>query len=425
MTIFLLVATGLVLTALAIVTWPLWRRPGNALARDVAAMRRQLQQVRELHGGGALTDDQFAESRFRLERRLIDAVLPPSDGVASGAARGGGSRRLALALALFVLAVTGGGYALVGSPRHLAIGPDRPPPDATAAIDGASDASSPAPHELTAAQIDEMADKLAARLQARPDDAEGWAMLARARVALGQHARAVEAFARAERLLPRDPDLLADYADAVAMAHGRRLEGVPTDLLRRALEIDPHHAKALALAGTAAFDRKDYPAAVTDWETLARIEPPDGPFAGQVGDGLAEARRLAGLAPTPAGAASAATGPGAAAISGTITLAPALAGRAAPDDALFVFARAVDGPRMPVAVVRKRVKDLPLDFTLDDSMAMSPAARLSSVRRVIVGARISHSGNAVPQAGDLQGASPPVDVGASALRVEIDQAVAN
>jgi cytochrome c-type biogenesis protein CcmH len=112
-------------------------------------------------------------------------------------------------------------------------------------------------------------------------------------------------------------------------------------------------------------------------------------------------------------------------LSGTVTLAPALAGKVSSDDVLFVFARTVDGPRMPVAIVRKRVSDLPLQFRLDDSMAMSPEASLSSVKRVVVGARISHSGNAMPQQGDLEGSTPAVQVGAAGLRLEIDQVVAN
>jgi cytochrome c-type biogenesis protein CcmH len=429
MTIFLLASAFLLVTALAVMTWPFWRGRGTSatLQRDVDVMGRQLRQLKELHAGGALSDEQFAASKLQLERRLIDALVPAGTGTADSPGPPRRALRLSSALAGFVLLVTAGGYALVGSPGHLAVSPG----DAAAALvasDAATSAPTGVPHELTPAQIEDMVDKLAARLQANPDDAPGWMMLARSRVALGQHAKAVEAFVRAERLLPRDPDLLADYADALAMAHGRSLEGEPSELLRRALAVDPHHAKALALAGTAAFDRKDYRAAVRYWETLAQTEPSDGPFAGQVRDGIAEARQLAGMPPAASPPASAAAPVAAgvdATLSGTVTLAPALADKVSPDDVVFVFARAVDGARMPVAIVRKRVRDLPLDFRLDDSMAMSPAANLSSSRRVVVGARISRSGNAMPQAGDLQGWTPAVDVGAAGLRVEINQAVPN
>jgi cytochrome c-type biogenesis protein CcmH len=427
MTTFLLASAVLLLAAVTVVTWPLWRRRGEraALHHQVDVMGRQLRQLQELHAGGALDDEQFASSRSQLERRLVDALVPKGASASDDPGQRRRSLRLSAALATFMLVVTAGGYALVGSPRHLATEPDGPT-TSRATPDAAPNESTAAPHELSPAQIEEMVDKLATRLQSNPDDAQGWLMLARSRVALGQHAKAVEAFSRAERLLPRDADLLADYADALAMAHGRDLEGEPSGLLQRALALDPHHAKALALAGTAAFDRKDYRAAVRYWETLAQTEPADGPFAGQVRDGIAQARQLAGMPPAAGAQDSAPAQPGtskAATLSGTVTLAPALAGKVSPDDVLFVFARAVDGPRMPVAIVRKRVRDLPLSFELDDAMAMSPAANLSSVRRVVVGARISRSGNAAPQPGDLQGSTSAVDVGTSGLHVEIDRAV--
>jgi cytochrome c-type biogenesis protein CcmH len=151
-----------------------------------------------------------------------------------------------------------------------------------------------------------------------------------------------------------------------------------------------------------------------------------------VQSGIEEARKLAGMpaagaAVVMAAAAAASAPPAAAAaaatVAGTITLAPDLKTRVSPDDTLFVFARAVDGPRMPLAILRKRARDLPLRFTLDDSLAMSPTATLSSVPRVIVGARISKSGNAMPQGGDLQGTGTAVAVGATGLQVEINQEV--
>jgi cytochrome c-type biogenesis protein CcmH len=426
MTIFLLASAALLLTTLAVVTWPLLRArgAGRSLRREVDVAGRQLRQLEALHAGGALTNEQFAQSRTALERRLVDALASAGERGTGGAAPVPRSPRLALALAAFMMVVTVGGYWFVGSPRHLGVGPGQAATD-TAAQGAPEDASTPAPHDLSRAQVEQMVEQLATRLQTHPDDAQGWTMLARSRVALGQHDKALEAFVQAERLMPDNPDLLADHADALAMAHGRRLDGEPQALLQRALAIDPHHPKALALAGTAAFDRKDYKKAVQLWETLAQVEPPDGPFAAQVRDGIAEARQLAGLPPAAASTPAPAAGPQGATLSGTVTLAPELAGRASPGDVLFVFARAVDGPRMPVAIVRKSVKDLPLAFTLDDSMAMSPENSLSSAKRVILGARISRSGNAVPRDGDLQGATPAVEVGASGVRLEIDQVVGN
>jgi cytochrome c-type biogenesis protein CcmH len=106
-----------------------------------------------------------------------------------------------------------------------------------------------------------------------------------------------------------------------------------------------------------------------------------------------------------------------------VTLSAALAKQAQPEDTVFVFARAATGSRMPLAILRKQVKDLPISFTLNDSMAMSPSNALSSVPQVIVGARISKSGNAMPQPGDLSGQTDPVKVGATGLKIEIKDAV--
>jgi cytochrome c-type biogenesis protein CcmH len=424
MTLFLCIAASMSCVAALMMARPAFRRGRlgrpAALAREVDAMGVQLRQLGALHQAGALTDAQYAQSKALVERKLIDAIAAPS--TAAGVppvARP--SNALTAALIAFMFAVAGSGYWLLGSPSDLEVAPGAP-------VQAGADA---APHELTGARIDAMVDSLANRLASKPDDAQGWLMLARSYVALGKHAEAVAAFVKAQRLLPDDAGLLADYADALAMTRQRRLEGEPSALIRRALELDANNAKALALAGTAAFDRKDYRDAVRYWETLVKMEAPDGPFAGQVRAGIDEARRLAGM---PVAGAAAVVAPVASAppaapaatatVAGTITLAPDLKARVSPDDTLFVFARAVDGPRMPLAILRKRVKDLPLRFTLDDSLAMSPTATLSSVPRVIVGARISKSGNAMPQGGDLQGTGTAVAVGATGLQVEINQEVA-
>jgi cytochrome c-type biogenesis protein CcmH len=342
----------------------------------------------------------------------------------SAAVDGKPSVGLAAVLAVFAFAVTGGGYVALGSPGHLGAGPG------VASAPGAAPGNAEDAERAKALeQIASMVDQLAERLKTRPDDADGWQMLARSYAALGKHAQAVDAFRKAAQLRPDDPALLADYAFAVAMTNGRNFAGEPTQLVERALKLDPKSPKALALAGTVAFDRKDYAGAVQYWERLASVETGDGQFAEQIRASIAQARQLAGMppaAPVVAGgtAAAAAVALPAGKVSGTVSLAQPFKGRVAPDDTVFVFARAADGNRMPLAIVRKQVKDLPLQFTLDDSMAMSPAAKLSSASSVIVGARISRSGNAMPQAGDLQGLAPAVTVGAGGIKVEINQEVA-
>ena len=334
------------------------------------------------------------------------------------------STGLGVALAMFVLVVVGAGYAGLGAPGLLALGPG----DSAAAAQAAASAPPPS---AAAQQLAGIVDQLADRLKANPDDAEGWQMLGRSYTALGRHAQAADAFGKASRLRPDDATLLVDHAFAMAMAGQRSFAGEPARLITRALSLEPKNPKVLALAGTAAFDRKDYKGAVAFWEQLAQLEPPGSPLGQQIQASIAQARELAGMPPATAAATTGTTAAGATAagasapaqVSGTVRLAAKLKGRVAPDDTLFVFARAVDGPRMPLAILRLRAGDLPLPFKLDDTLAMSPAAKLSGVPRVIVGARISKTGNAMPQPGDLQGVTPAVAVGSRGIEIEIDEEV--
>lgn len=424
MSTFPVVAAALAVLAAVLLARPFWR--GGMVAgelgtsEEVRALSRQLRQLGELHRAGALTAEQYAESKAGIERRLIARIADPSD-----AATTTPSFHLTLGLALFVFAVAAAGYAWLGSPGSLGLGPG--PGGASIAgssEDGGTGDPASAPHGLVPEQVAAMVDQLSQRLKDKPDDADGWLMLARSQVVLGRHAQAVEAFKQAARLQPDDATLLADYADALAMANGRRLDGEPTTLVERALELDSGNPKALALAGTAAFDRRDYPAAVRHWEKLVEVKPDDDTFAQQIRGSIAEARELGGMPPAAALPVAVRGGIAAASsVSGTVSLAPALLGRASPDDTLFVFARAVEAARMPLAILRKRVRDLPLQFTLDDEMSMSDSAKLSGAQRVIVGARISKSGNALPQGGDLQGMIGAVAVGSTGLRLEINQEV--
>jgi cytochrome c-type biogenesis protein CcmH len=218
----------------------------------------------------------------------------------------------------------------------------------------------------------------------------------------------------ADRRRPNEPEVLVEYAEALALERGRALAGEPMRLLERALKIDPNHPKALTLAGTAAFEAKDYTRAIAYWERLQAQVPADSELGRALQAGLAQARERAGAKPVPAGAET---------IRGEVRLAAGLAGRTGPEDTVFVVARAAEGPRMPLAVLRKQVKDLPLAFALDDSLAMAPQMKLSGFPKVIVTARISKSGNAAAQSGDLEGASAPVQPGASGVVITVDSVV--
>jgi len=359
-----------------------------------------------------MEEGQYDEARQALERRIVDAVVNTQARIT--AAPPASSKGLLLGLAGFVCGLAATGYAWLGTPQ--ALNPEiAAAPAAAVAGNG---------HSITAEQIEAMIGKLEARLKDSPQDADGWGMLGRSQAVLGRHALAVPAFKQAVALRGDDAVLLADYADALAVVNGRSLEGEPSRLIEQALKIDPNNLKALFLAGTHAFNRQDYKLALLHWEKMVQVAP-DSEMTRVAQGGIDEARKRAGGGAQVAAAAEPvkpAAAP-AASISGTVTLAPALAAKARPEDTLFVFARAVEGPRMPLAILRKQVKDLPLAFTLDDSMAMTPSAKLSSVPRVIVGARISARGDATPQPGDLQGFSAPLAPGAAGLKIEIADVV--
>ena len=424
MTIFWIVAAILIIVALIFVLPPLLKRsnPVGVAAQplNVAVYRDQQQELEADRRAGTLSDEQYERARIELERRLLDDVAATAAPVATRQA----SRVPAVLAGVAVPLLAVGLYLAVGSPRVLA--PLALPHGSASGANSGKGAS--------AEQIEAMVAKLAERMRQNPDDAQGWAMLARSYAVMGRYEDSAAAYGKAVERVPDNPHLLADYADALAMARGQNLQGEPEALILRALKIDPDHVKALALAGTIAFDKKDYTASIRYWEKMAALVPPDSEIARNVQSSIAEARGLAGgkepktaampvdkPADKPLDKSTAATAAGG--VSGTVTLAPSLAAKAAPNDTVFIFARAAEGPRMPLAILRKKVSDLPLAFALDDGMAMNPAALLSSAPQVIIGARISKSGNAMPQSGDLQGATKPVSNSGKNISIIIDTEV--
>ena len=245
-------------------------------------------------------------------------------------------------------------------------------------------------------------------------------MLARSYKALRRFDEAEKAFGHLSGVLEGNPDLLTDYADLLAARAGGNLEGKPLEMVNRALQLDPKHTMALALAGTAAYNRNDLKAASGYWETLLQQLPPESDDARSLNTALTEIREKLGSAGKPAQKTAAAGGK---AVSGKVILAPALAGKVKPDDTVFVFARAVDGPRMPLAALRARVADLPLTFTLDDTLALNPQMKISAAAQVKVEARIAKSGNATPQPGDFSGESGAVAPGAKDVRIVIERTI--
>ena len=416
MTLFVLIAVGMVAIALAAVLIPLLRGSTPGVLREatnVAILRDQLRELDADLYAGTMPRDRYDQAK----QELLQRALEESKSVEAVAARAPQS-------AAWTAAVLGSTLPIAALLLYLALGNH----DAFAPL--AVQSKPAGEHKVTRQDIEALAEKLAAKLKDDPANVDGWVMLARTYQALDRNEDSARAFDRAVALLPDNADLLADYADLLATIDGGFREK-SVQLVEQALKADPRHWKALALAGTAAFNRKDYKMAVGYWERMKATVPPTSPLAGSIDASIAEARELGGLkaaaapaAPLPATPAAppAATAASAGArIAGTVQLAPALADKVSPTDTVYIFARAVDGPRMPLAILKKQAKDLPVTFALDDSMAMTPSLALSNFPSVVVGARVSKSGSATPQSGDLEGLSSAVKLGATGLAVVIDR----
>jgi cytochrome c-type biogenesis protein CcmH len=395
-------------------------------------LKKQLRQLDDLIQSGTLADAQAQEARVRLERQLVDAVMAgedlplpvPASTVSPPLARSKVPASWVVGMTAFVLAVGAGGYAWLGNPEATQAGPM-----GSAMAPQTVQAAASAPHSTEAAQILAMTESLATKLKADPQNPEGWAMLARSYAVLGRYEEATAAYKKALALRPEDARLHADLADALAVTQGRKLDGEPARLVAKSLSLDPANFKGLSLAGTIAFEKQDFKGAVELWTKALKNAPPDNPdLVRQMTGALEDARQRAGLPSvealkvkdTSAVEPVAASG---AEVSGRVSLSKALAGKVSPEDTVFVFARAAQGPRMPLAILRKQVKDLPANFKLTDALAMSPQMKLSGFQEVVVGARVSRSGQAMPQPGDWQGQSGVVKLGDRQVQVEISEAV--
>lgn len=428
MTVFYFIAAALVLAAIAFVLAPLLRRPRGgpqSVDTNLSVYRDQFAELERDLRLGTLDNDQYESARAELQRRLLDDVGNTTDG---GKPKGGGNRLAALTIAVAIPVLAGLLYWHLGTPQGI----------------GAAKRATPSAEDLTVEQFQQMTEKLAARMASNPDDAQGWMMLGRAYKALQRFPEAVKALQEANKRKPGDAQVLVEYAEALAQVNGK-LDGEPRALLEQALKIAPDDPRALTMAGGAAFEAGDYATAVARWEHLSKLVPADSELGQALATGLAKAREAASGKPVRSAGASAqsgdepnqaaksatagsrtraapsAAGGAAARVSGQVKLADALKDKVKPDDTVFIFARAAQGPRMPVAIVRKQVKDLPTEFQLDDSMAMNPQMKLSSVGDVVVTARVSRSGSAMPASGDLQGETAPLQPNGAKVAVTIDR----
>lgn len=427
----------MLLAALAFVLIPLLRAPATQRANlsddasNAAIFRAQKREIESEFAQSLIGEAERDRALRELEMRVVAEI---ADAPANAATHSNsGSRRTLIvavvaAIAFPITAVLV--YASLGTPQvisggvgaSVAAAPNAPQPNAN------NPGSTEPP--MSDKQILAMVDALAQKMEQNPGDVKGWTLLARSQNALGRYADAAKAYERAITLEPKNAQLYADYADAAVMAQEGKFEGKPYALISQALKLDPVNMKALALAGTAEMRMGNKDASLKHWEKIKTLVAKDSDDYREVESIIAEVKTGAPppraptatappSAPAPAAAASAN-----ASVTGQIILSPELTSKVAPSDTLFVFARAMNGPKMPLAVMRVPApKSWPFKFELNDSMAMAPGMNLSAFPEVTIEARISKSGGAQPLAGDLAGQSAPTKPGASNVTVTISRVV--
>jgi len=415
MTLFWILSAVLLIVALPFVVWPLWRNSAanNDVLRDAANLEILRDQSAELDAdlqNNLLTQDAYDQGKRELQVRLLDEVKTTD---VPERVKRDPAKVLALVLVLLVPLGSVLLYLQIGNSNALL-----PKAQQSAAAEG-----------FGAIRSEAALQELEAKMVKLPENPDGWMTLARSYTELQRFDDAVRAYEHLVKLVPNESQLWTNYADAMAMRNGQTLVGEPTKFLNKALEIDPENTTALALSGSAGMERGDYVAAITHWQKLVSLLPVDYPEIQMIHDGINQARQYLSmqqggkemLAKIPAleQSVKAAANP-AVAITGKVSLSPALMAKASPDDYVFILARAAEGPKMPLAVIRKQVKDLPMSFTLDDSMAMQPQMKLSGFDKVVVLARVSKTGTPMAQPGDLEGSAGIVTPGTKGLNITID-----
>ena len=409
---FWISATLMLLLALALVLPVLLKSKNNpdkiassAAQANLSVLRSQLTQLNADFAAGSINTDQLTLAKSDIERRALEEESTPESMVVPA-----GSTRTALALGLMIPLIATGMYGFIGNIQ---------------ALDPAN-LQAKADTQLTPEQFEAMVSAFAARLDSVPagetPDPKAWEMLARSYAAMQKFPEANKAYKRAVELNPGNAQIMADHADVLAMLQGQRMAGEPTVLFERALVLDPNNIKALALAGSAAFEKKDFAKASQLWSKAQGLAPPGSDFAKSLASSMEEAKAASGApqlavksAPTPAASQPS--------VQGVVNISSDLKGKVAPDDIVFIFARAApspNSPRMPLAILKRKASELPITFTLDDSTAMADELKLSKYELIVVGARVSRSGNALPQSGDLVGQSMPLKPGAGKLSLTID-----
>lgn len=446
MIIFWTLTAGLIGLALFFVAVPLLQpeTPTDAPEQDelnLTVFKQRLQELDADLAAGFLDEDQYAAARRDLERDLLRDI--PGELAAAGRNTSSGGLWMAIVLAVAVPTSAVLIYDAVGQREIIerlegaALGGETQP---LVGPDG---------QELPPLEV--LVERLAERLAEDPNNVDGWLTLGRTYFTMRRPEQALEAVARAYALAPERPEVMLAYAEAMAANSNNSLEGKPAALIEQVLAAEPDNASARWLSGMLYYQRGQFTAAATAWKRILDETDPASEDAADLREMITEAQTRAGVPTTepamgsvgtsPAAPAQQATesaaqpaaqqtqtaspasdAPAAPSVTADVSLDLALSAGAAPNDLVFVFARAVAGPPMPLAVQRLRVKDLPTRVILDDSMAMMPEMKLSAFPQVMIGARITKSGQATPQSGDLEGETGPIDsAGNSQVAVTINR----
>ena len=415
MPLFFVIAAVMLIAALAFIVTPLLRSL-NPVAdieiqdSNVALFRQQRDEIEHEFAAGAINASERQDALRELTRRVgaevvQDAASPTEFRNVSH------PKSLAFMLSGFVVMLSVGLYLWLGAP--LAIGNTVPQSQIAAAVDADG---------ITDKQIVALVDKLSKKMKTNPDDVQGWILLAHSQNALRHFPQAVAAYEKAVSLVPGDAQLLADYADALAMTQERKLEGKPFTLIQKALKLDGNNKKALVLAGTRELAQRHLPEAMAYWQRLQKLLPADSDDFRQVQSAIDQIHQQ--LASSKVAANGTQARAAAVGVKGSVAIDPALAVKVTLSDTVFVLARAANwqngGPRMPLAVMRFAARELPREFELNDAMAMAPDMKLSAFDAIVIEARVAKNGDARPQPGDLLGSSEVVKPGSARVNIVIN-----
>ena len=396
--LFVLIALGIALCAAVVFLWVLLRerKPVTQASQANANAKVYRDQILDLdreHDSGHISDQEWQQSRDELSLRLLEDTSAVDDPAAK-AEKPAIWTAVVLAVALPLGSM--GMYMWVGQPEAL------------------NPLALKTPDQVDPKDLAKMAQTLAEKLKDKPDNLQGWVMLGRTYRTLENFDAALRAYDSALKL-SADDDLKLERIEVIAMQRQGQFEGEPWNVIREILQRDPQHFGALLTAGSASYADGKFADALKYWEQARKPLDANNPDLEGLESAIATVRERLGMPPAKATVA-AISGLN---VTGQVNLSAALKSKASPNDVVFIYATPANGDRMPLAIFKTTVSQLPFNFTLDDSTAMAPDRKLSAAGEVMVKVRVTKSGNAMPQSGDLSGSLGPVKVGAKGLKLEI------